>query len=79
MFAYMLGRKRLVLQFRNFLIIVLMFVFESLVLITNVCVRSFRQRVNQNNKGNVFLADGKHTFFIPVDEGFKVVLILNNT
>ncbi|GFG33414.1 hypothetical protein Cfor_04085, partial [Coptotermes formosanus] len=34
-------------------------------------VRSFRQRVNQNNKGNVFLADGKHTFFIPVDEGFK--------
>lgn len=34
-------------------------------------VRSFRQRVSQNNKGNVFLADGKHTFFIPVDEGFK--------
>ncbi|XP_069675634.1 fasciclin-1 isoform X4 [Periplaneta americana] len=34
-------------------------------------VRSFRQRVNQNNKGNVFLAEGKHTFFIPVDEGFK--------
>ncbi|XP_023702117.1 fasciclin-1 isoform X3 [Cryptotermes secundus] len=34
-------------------------------------VRSFRQRVNQNNKGNVFLAEGKNTFFIPVDEGFK--------
>ncbi|KAJ9587143.1 hypothetical protein L9F63_019331 [Diploptera punctata] len=33
--------------------------------------RSFRQRVNQNNKGNVFLTEGKNTFFIPVDEGFK--------
>jgi len=45
---------------------------------TDVFFRSFRQRVNQNNKGNVFVADGKHTFFIPVDEGFKVVLILSN-
>lgn len=34
-------------------------------------VRSFRRRVYLNNKGNVFVADGKHTFFIPVDEGFK--------
>ncbi|XP_021919036.1 fasciclin-1 isoform X2 [Zootermopsis nevadensis] len=34
-------------------------------------LRSFRQRVYQNNKGNVFLSEGKHTFFIPVDEGFK--------
>jgi hypothetical protein len=34
--------------------------------------------VNQNNKGNVFMADGKYTFFIPVDEGFKVKLILSN-
>jgi hypothetical protein len=33
--------------------------------------------VNQNNKGNVFLAEGKHTFFIPVDEGFKVTPILS--
>jgi hypothetical protein len=33
--------------------------------------------VNQNNKGNVFLAEGKHTFFIPVDEGFKVTLSLS--
>jgi hypothetical protein len=46
--------------------------------ITNDFFRSFRQRVNQNNKGNVFVADGKHTFFIPVDEGFKVILILSN-
>jgi len=45
---------------------------------TDYFFRSFRQRVNQNNKGNVFVADGKHTFFIPVDEGFKVVLILSN-
>lgn len=34
-------------------------------------VRSFRQRVYENNKAGVFKADGKHTFFIPVDEGFK--------
>lgn len=47
-------------------------------IITDVFFRSFRQRVNQNNKGNVFTADGKHTFFIPVDEGFKVILILSN-
>jgi hypothetical protein len=46
--------------------------------ITDVFFRSFRQRVYQNNKGNVFMADGKHTFFIPVDEGFKVILILSN-
>lgn len=34
--------------------------------------RSFRQKVSQLQKKNVFNADGKHTFFIPVDEGFKV-------
>jgi hypothetical protein len=56
-----------------------MFALEPLVMmITDACFRSFRQRVNQKMKGNVFLADGKHTFFIPVDEGFKVILILNS-
>ncbi|XP_047100720.1 fasciclin-1 isoform X1 [Schistocerca piceifrons] len=34
-------------------------------------VRSFRQRVFQNQKQNDFKLEGKHTFFIPVDEGFK--------
>ncbi|XP_047984150.1 fasciclin-1 isoform X4 [Leguminivora glycinivorella] len=34
-------------------------------------LRSFRQKVNQLHKKEVFNADGKHTFFIPVDEGFK--------
>ncbi|XP_065337194.1 fasciclin-1 isoform X3 [Cloeon dipterum] len=34
-------------------------------------VRSFRQRVNQNQKEAVFKAGGGNTFFIPVDEGFK--------
>ncbi|XP_030025559.1 fasciclin-1 isoform X1 [Manduca sexta] len=34
-------------------------------------LRSFRQKVNQLQKNKVFNADGRHTFFIPVDEGFK--------
>ncbi|XP_073943159.1 fasciclin 1 Fas1 domain-containing isoform X2 [Choristoneura fumiferana] len=34
-------------------------------------LRSFRQKVSQLHKKDVFNADGKHTFFIPVDEGFK--------
>ncbi|XP_028175728.1 fasciclin-1 [Ostrinia nubilalis] len=34
-------------------------------------LRSFRQKVNQLQKKEVFNADGRHTFFIPVDEGFK--------
>ncbi|KAL4707897.1 hypothetical protein ACJJTC_013688 [Scirpophaga incertulas] len=34
-------------------------------------LRSFRQKVNQLKKKEVFNADGRHTFFIPVDEGFK--------
>lgn len=34
--------------------------------------RSFRQRVNQNSKESVFKSGGGNTFFIPVDEGFKV-------
>jgi hypothetical protein len=55
-----------------------MFALDLLVNITDNFFRSFRQRVNQNNKGNVFLAEGKHTFFIPVDEGFKVTLILSS-
>jgi fasciclin 1 len=35
-------------------------------------VRSFHQRVVINKKESVFQADGHHTFFIPVEEGFKV-------
>ncbi|RVE43404.1 hypothetical protein evm_011941 [Chilo suppressalis] len=34
-------------------------------------LRSFRQKVTQLQKKEVFNADGRHTFFIPVDEGFK--------
>ncbi|CAB3237088.1 unnamed protein product [Arctia plantaginis] len=34
-------------------------------------LRSFRQKVNQLKKSKVFDTDGRHTFFIPVDEGFK--------
>ncbi|XP_035438611.2 fasciclin-1 isoform X2 [Spodoptera frugiperda] len=34
-------------------------------------LRSFRQKVNQLKKSKVFDSDGRHTFFIPVDEGFK--------
>ncbi|KAJ8919082.1 hypothetical protein NQ315_012067, partial [Exocentrus adspersus] len=33
-------------------------------------VRYFRQKVQQNNKHNIFKTEGGHTFFIPVDEGF---------
>ncbi|KAF4520035.1 hypothetical protein B566_EDAN008322 [Ephemera danica] len=42
-------------------------------------IRSFRQRVNQNNKQGVFKASGRHTFFMPVDEGFKVLYVSSNT
>ncbi|CAH0553229.1 unnamed protein product [Brassicogethes aeneus] len=34
-------------------------------------VRSFRQKVQQFNKQDIFKTEGGHTFFIPVDEGFK--------
>lgn len=34
-------------------------------------LRTFRQKVNQLQKSKVFNADGRHTFFIPVDDGFK--------
>lgn len=34
-------------------------------------VRYFRQRVSLGHKEDVFKADGRYTFFIPVDEGFK--------
>ncbi|XP_075231724.1 fasciclin 1 Fas1 domain-containing, partial [Lycorma delicatula] len=34
-------------------------------------VRSFRHRVQLNGKADVFKAEGRHTFFIPVDEGFQ--------
>lgn len=35
-------------------------------------VRSFYQRVVLSKKEPLFQADGYHTFFIPVEEGFKV-------
>ncbi|XP_011502138.1 PREDICTED: fasciclin-1 [Ceratosolen solmsi marchali] len=34
-------------------------------------VRTFQQRVKLTEKSNIFSAEGKFTFFIPVDEGFK--------
>ncbi|KAJ8667181.1 hypothetical protein QAD02_008843 [Eretmocerus hayati] len=34
-------------------------------------LRTFAQRVKEINRSNVFSAEGKYTFFIPVDEGFK--------
>ncbi|XP_043251597.1 fasciclin-1 isoform X3 [Colletes gigas] len=34
-------------------------------------VRTFRQRVVKEKKEDVFKADGRYTFFIPVEEGFK--------
>lgn len=34
--------------------------------------RTFQQRVTTTGKEEVFKADGKFTFFIPEDEGFKV-------
>ncbi|XP_037975018.2 fasciclin-1 isoform X2 [Plutella xylostella] len=34
-------------------------------------LRSFRQKVNQLHKKGVLDAEGRNTFFIPVDEGFK--------
>lgn len=35
-------------------------------------VRSFYQRVVINKKESLYQADGFHTFFVPVEEGFKV-------
>lgn len=35
-------------------------------------IRSFLQKVIFNKKEKVFQADGFHTYFIPVEEGFKV-------
>lgn len=34
-------------------------------------VRSFRQRVHLMNKQDLYKAEGRYTFFIPVDEGFQ--------
>nr|KAF7397091.1 hypothetical protein H0235_016628 [Vespula pensylvanica] len=35
-------------------------------------VRTFRQRIVIEKKEGIFTADGRYTFFIPVDEGFKL-------
>ncbi|XP_029155310.1 fasciclin-1 isoform X2 [Nylanderia fulva] len=34
-------------------------------------IRTFRQRINIEKKQSIFKAEGRFTFFIPVDEGFK--------
>ncbi|KAI4459743.1 periostin-related [Holotrichia oblita] len=34
-------------------------------------IRTFRQRINQTNKAEIFKNEGGHTFFIPIDDGFK--------
>lgn len=46
--------------------------------IGNHRVRSFFQRVVINKKESLFSAAGYHTFFIPVEEGFKVRQIVQN-
>lgn len=37
--------------------------------------RSFRQRVVMNKKEKIYSEAGGHTFFVPVEEGFKVRII----
>lgn len=44
--------------------------YESLI-IDPYRLRAFRQRVQATNKEDIFKTEGGHTFFIPVDEGFK--------
>lgn len=51
--------------------------FEVAVEVLNIITlfdifRSYRQRVQATNKEDIFKTEGGHTFFIPVDEGFKV-------
>lgn len=36
-------------------------------------LRSFRQRVVMNKKEKIYSEAGGHTFFVPVEEGFKVI------
>ncbi|XP_014254837.2 fasciclin-1 isoform X4 [Cimex lectularius] len=37
----------------------------------NIRLRSFRQRVKHTGKEDLYKRAGKHTFFIPIDEGFQ--------
>lgn len=39
-------------------------------------IRSFRQKILTNKREHVYQADGYHTFFIPVEEGFKVSCLI---
>lgn len=48
----------------------LMSLYESLNLGKHT-LKNFRSRVILNKKENVFMNSGAHTYFIPVDEGFK--------
>lgn len=36
-------------------------------------LRQFQERVNRNDRNKIFQADGRYTFFIPVDDGFQVI------
>lgn len=38
--------------------------------------RSYRQRVIANSKELVYQANGGFTFFVPIEEGFKVILYI---
>ncbi|XP_026477303.1 fasciclin-1 [Ctenocephalides felis] len=40
-------------------------------------VRTFRQRMLHTRRQHVFSADGRHTFFIPVEDGFKPTMRSN--
>ncbi|KAJ8980745.1 hypothetical protein NQ317_011394, partial [Molorchus minor] len=45
--------------------------YESLMQVQDTHrVRNFRQKIEENNKQDIFNTEGGHTFFIPVDEGF---------
>jgi hypothetical protein len=75
------GRTRGNLHFFNPSDVVLIFVKSPVLnqLTERIVIihRYFRQKVQQNNKQDIFKTEGGHTFFIPVDEGFKVLYNLN--
>lgn len=35
-------------------------------------IRQFQDRVQKSDRNRIFQSDGRYTYFIPVDEGFKV-------
>lgn len=50
-----------------------MFVYINLY--TKFSIRSYRSQVTVMRKENLYQSPGGHTFLIPVDEGFKVIII----